>query len=149
MDLNNLTKQYINFLPCSERNIKIIEHYFDLTRVLSTDQKKLLKSVVLNKKTSIFKHRGMGATTAIDTFLSVEAFMAEEPINIVVMCPYMVMCEEHRRNFIRFLTQIPISLNDSFNDEKIFDTCRPDEVKLKKTVQGLFLLSQRLINYVV
>ena len=41
MNLNNLTKQYINFLPYSERNIKIIEHYFDLTRALSPDQKKV------------------------------------------------------------------------------------------------------------
>ena len=138
MNLNNLTKQYINFLPCSERNIKIIEHYFDLTRALSPDQKKLLKSVVRNKKTSIYKHRRMGATTAIDAFLSVEVFMAEEPINIVVMCPYMIMCEEHRRNFIRFLTQMPISLNDSFNDEKIFDTCRPDEIRLKNGSRIIF-----------
>lgn len=136
MNLNNLTKQYINFLPCSERNIKIIEHYFDLTRVLSPDQKKLLKSVVINNETSIYKYRGMGATTAIDAFLSVEAFMAEEPINIVVMCPYMVMCEEHRRNFIRFLTQIPISLNDSFNDEKIFKCCGPGGIELKNGVNN-------------
>ena len=50
MNLSNLTKQYVNFLPCSERNIEIIEHYFDLTRALSPDQKKLLKSVVRNKK---------------------------------------------------------------------------------------------------
>lgn len=49
MDLSNLTKQYINFLPRSKRNIEIIEHYFDLTRALSPDQKKLLKSVVRNK----------------------------------------------------------------------------------------------------
>ena len=40
MNLNNLTKQYINFLPRSKRNIEIIEHYFDLTRALSPDQKK-------------------------------------------------------------------------------------------------------------
>ena len=109
MNLNNLTKQYINFLPRSKRNIEIIEHYFDLTRALSPDQKKLLKSVARNKKTSIYKHRRMGATTAVDALLSVEVFMTEEPINIVVMCPYMIMCEEHRRNFIRFLTQMPIA----------------------------------------
>ena len=134
MNLNNLTKQYINFLPRSERNIEIIEHYFDLTRALSPDQKKLLKSVVRNKKTSIYKHRRMGATTAIDAFLSVEVFMTEEPINIVVMCPYMIMCEEHRRNFIRFLTQMPISLND----EKIFDTCCPGEIRLKNGSRIIF-----------
>lgn len=138
MDLVNITKQYINFLPCSERNVKIIEHYFDLTRVLSPYQKKLLKSVVINNETSIYKYRGMGATTAIDAFLSVEAFMAEEPINVVVMCPYTVMCEEHRKNFIRFLTQIPMSLNDSFNDEKIFKVCCPGEIRLKNGSRIIF-----------
>lgn len=54
------------------------------------------------------------------------------------MCPYMIMCEEHRRNFIRFLTQMPISLNDSFNDEKIFNTCCPGEIRLKNGSRIIF-----------
>lgn len=50
MNLNNLTKQYINFLPRSKRNIEIIEHYFDLTRALSPDQKSYLKALSEIKK---------------------------------------------------------------------------------------------------
>ena len=138
MDLIDLSKQYVSFLPYSERNVKIIEHYFDLTRVLSPDQRKMLKSVVINNETSVYKYRGMGATTAIDAFLSVEAFMSEEPINIVIMCPWMVMCEEHRRNFMRFLKQIPISLNETFTDEKIFKRCAPGEIALKNGVRIIF-----------
>ena len=120
MELRDFALQYIKFLPCSERNVKIIEHYFDLTRVLSADQKKMLRSVVVNNETSVYKYRGMGATTAIDAFLAVEAFMSEEPMNIFIMCPWMNMCEEHNKNFRRFLTQLPISLNEAFTDEKIF-----------------------------
>ena len=135
MDLGNIAKQYVSFLPYSDRNVKIIEHYFDLTRVLSPDQRKMLKSVVINNETSVYKYRGMGATTAIDAFLAVEAFMAEEPINIVIMCPWKQMCEEHRKNFMRFLEQMPISLNDAFSNEQIFKRCGPDGIELKNGVR--------------
>ena len=135
MDLGNIAKQYVSFLPYSERNVKIIEHYFDLTHVLSSDQRKMLKSVVINNETSVYKYRGMGATTAIDAFLAVEAFMSEEPINIVIMCPWKQMCEEHRKNFMRFLEQMPISLNDAFSNEQIFKRCGPDGIELKNGVR--------------
>ena len=138
MELKNFAVQYINFLPCSERNVKIIEHYFDLTRVLSPDQKKMLRSVVVNNETSIYKYRGMGATTAIDAFLAVEAFMSEEPMNIFIMCPWMNMCEEHNKNFRRFLEQLPISLNEVFTDEKIYKAITKTYIELKNGVRIFF-----------
>lgn len=138
MDLRNIAKQYVSFLPYSERNVKIIEHYFDLTHVLSPDQRKMLKSVVINNETSVYKYRRMGATTAIDAFLAVEAFMSEEPINIVIMCPWKQMCEEHRKNFMRFLEQMPISLNDAFSNEQIFKRCGHDGIELKNGARIIF-----------
>ena len=138
MDLGKVTKQYVSFLPYSERNVKIIEHYFDLTHVLSPDQRKMLKSVVINNETSVYKYRRMGATTAIDAFLAVEAFMSEEPINIVIMCPWKQMCQEHYRNFMRFIEQMPISLNDVFSNEQIYKCCSYSKIELKNGVRIIF-----------
>ena len=139
MNLEKTREEYIKSLPKSDRSIKIIENYLNLTHVLNHEQKKLIRAVVANGEITFTKKRRVGATTAIDAFLSVEAFMTESPITIMIMCPYRDMCEEHYRNLRDFLSRLPLSLNKFFMDDKIFKCCTHNKIHLKNDSKIIFV----------